>query len=341
MSPQQDERFVNDPLLRYRNRPSHVYQSTTRLGEKVSYTNNTLGFRGPQITRHKQLGMQRVVVVGGSTVYGALVDDRHTLPAQLELILRERLGPDIEVINAGVPSFEALREAVFTKAELLDLDPDIVIALDGLNDVFFGTLEEWPAQVAADQQRLIKDGRFSEVVAMVDRTMFPRGLFEHQLAMHWRDLRRHLFRTAAPRVLSERIVALHAESHGLLAQYGTERGVVVVAGLQPLLATGNKQLALEEETAVDHEGFWSAGGWQEMAGAMYARLAETTRTAVERQAGIFVDLTGVFDDEPGATYGEDAVHYSPLGNRRLAESLATVIEGHLAERSNRAAASVQ
>jgi hypothetical protein len=331
--PIQDNRFLSDPLLRFRNRPSYAYDSVSRRGEVLHYTNNALGFRGPDISRLKPSGTQRVIVVGGSTVYGALVDDPHTFSIQLELMLRERVGPDVEVINAGVPGYEALREAVFTRAELLDLDPDILIVIDGLNDVFFGTLEEWPAQVAADEQQIIADGRFPEIVAMVDRTMFPRGLIEHQATMLFRAARRRLSRAADPRVLSERIVALHAESLGLLAQYGRERHVTVIAGLQPLLATGHKPLAPEEEEAVDHEGFWSVGGWQEMAGAMYARMVATTRPMVEAQAGVFLDLTSVFDDETGVAYGEDAVHYTPLGNRRLAESLAPVIEGYLRQRS--------
>ena len=62
--------------------------------------------------------------VGGSTVYGALNDDSQTLPIQLEAVLRQQLGRPVEVINAGVPGFYALSEAVFLKRDLLDLSPD-------------------------------------------------------------------------------------------------------------------------------------------------------------------------------------------------------------------------
>jgi lysophospholipase L1-like esterase len=322
---------LSDALLRYRNRPSYAYQSESRLGAKFHYTNNGLGFRGPEIARQKPAGVRRVVVVGGSTVYGALDDDPDTLSVQLQAILRQRLGPDIEVINAGVPGYEALREAVFTRSDLLDLNPDVLVSLDGLNDVFFGTLQEWPAQVAADEQRIIADGRFPEIVDMVDRTMFPRGLIEHQLTMLMRDTRQRLHPVAAPRVVNERVIALYAESLGLMSEYGQQRGIAVIAGLQPLLAAGHKRLAPAEEEAVNHEGFWSVGGWQEIAGAMYARLAERARPAVEGYGGVFVDLTGVFDAELKATYAEDAAHYNGLGNRRLAEALAPILETSLTQ----------
>lgn len=330
-----DARFVPDRALGYKNRPSYHYESIGRLGAVARYTNNALGLRGPETTRAKPPGVRRVVIVGGSTVYGSLADDPDTISMQLQGMLRERFGPDVEVLNGGVPSYEALREAVFTKSDLLDLGPDVIVDLDGLNDVFFGTLEEWPSQVAGDQIGMLSDGRFPEAVSMVDRTMFPHGLLEHQVTMLWRDTRFRLFQVAhqappaAPRVVSDRIVALHAGSMGLLADYGRSHHAAVIAGLQPLVAVGHKPLTRDEAEFVRHEGYWSEGGWQEIAGEMYRRMAATTRPAVEAQGGTFVDLSGAFDDEPGTAYAEDAVHYTALGNGRLAATLERLVEERL------------
>ncbi len=80
---------------------------------------------------------------------------------------------------------------------------------------------------------------------------------------------------------------------------------------------------------MQHEGYWSGGGWQELAPEMYRRMSATTKPAVEQAGGTFLDLTGVFDAESGTTYGEDAVHYTPLGNEMLARALLPLVEQRL------------
>jgi hypothetical protein len=326
-----DERFVGDPLLRRRNRPSHAWTSTNDRGEALRYTNNALGFRGRETTREKPSGVRRVIVTGGSTVYGALNDDSETLPMQLERILRERVGDHVEVINAGVPGYYALCEALYTRAMLLDFEPDAIVVLDGLNDVYYGTNEEWASQIAEDQLHVIRDGRFPEVVDMIDRTMFPRGLVEHQATMLTRTTimrMAYLMGIQLPgkdRTPNDRVVALHGGSLGLLARYTRERGVPTIAALQPLIATGKKRLTLEEEQAITGSKYWDPRNWAVSAQAMYPVMASTVRASVEREGGRFLDLTGAFDAETDATYAGDAAHYTALGNRLLAEALAPYV----------------
>jgi hypothetical protein len=334
LPPNPDPRFVADRALGYKNRPNYTYSSALRSGVVMHYTNNSLGLRGPEISQAKPAGTYRVAIVGASTVYGALNDDADTLSVQLQAMLQADLGSNVQVINAGVPSYEALREAVFTKSDVLALQPDVVVDLDGLNDVFFGTLDEWPVQIASDQIGILSDGRFPEAVGMIDRTMFPHGLIEHQVTNLARATRAYAYRAlrqpslAAPRVVDDRVVALHAASLALLVDYGRGQQASVVAALQPLLATGRKTLTVDEQASVLHEGYWQ-GDWQQVAPEMYRRMLATTKPAVEAEGGTFVDLTDVFDQEAGTTYAGDAVHYSPLGNARLAAALLPLVEQRL------------
>lgn len=335
--PSEDPRFVADRLLRYKNRPTYQYTSEIAAQTDITYTNNALGLRGPEIAQPKPAGLKRVVLVGGSTVYGAMVDDTQTISVHVEQILRQRYGSGIQVINAGTPGYDALHEMVIARADLFSLEPDVLIALDGLNDVFYGSLEEWPSQVAADEIGILSDGRFPDVVAMVDATMFPHGLIEHQVTMLGRSLRQrghsllHLPRPAAPRIVNERVIALHARSLAMLATHGRQSSTHVVAALQPLVSTGHKALSEQEKAAVDYEGYWSVGNWPEIAQAFYPRLASTTDAEITSAGGRFVDLSAAFDDESDTTYASDAVHYTPLGNRRLAEALATLVAGTLGD----------
>jgi lysophospholipase L1-like esterase len=328
--PNTDERLVADRLLRFKNRPSYSYGDG-----RARYTNNSLGLRGPEITVEKPAGMMRVVVVGGSTVYGALDDDSETLSVQLEALLRQQLGGDIQVINGGAPGYDSLRELVLTRSQLLDLQPDVVVDLDGLNDIYYGSNEEWPSQIAADELGVIADGRYPEIVRMVDSTMFPHGLLEHQVLSVMRDLRPAWYRIlrqpepVPQRVANDRVVAMHAQAMGLLARYGAERGIPVIAALQPLVATGNKPLTPDEQDAVSHQGYWDVNNWAPTAVHMYPVMASSTRDAVTANGGTFLDLRGVFDAETQTVYASDAVHYNALGNLRLAQALAPLIEQDL------------
>jgi hypothetical protein len=339
LPPNGDPRFVADRLLRYKNRPSYSYESGLRSGAVLHYTNNSLGLRGPEISQSKPPRGLRVAIVGASTMYGALNDDPDTMSVQLEAMLRARLGANVEVVNAGVPGYDGLREAVFTKSDIVALQPDVIVDVDGLNDVFFGTLQEWPSQIASDEIGILSDGRFPEVVAAIDQTMFPNGLLEHQVTSLGRDVRSYAYRAirrpepAAQRVVDDRVVALHAASMGLLVDYGQAHQAAVIAALQPLVATGHKVLTPDEDAAVGHEGYWSEGGWQEIAPEMYRRMLATTRAVVQARGGAFADLTAVFDAEPGSAYGEDAVHYTRLGNERLAAALLPLVEQRLRARS--------
>jgi len=278
--------------------------------------------------------------LGTRPVHFAVTDDLPLVridPGLLDQALTVLLevGPNVQVVNGGVPGYVALREVAFVCSDVLDLQPDVVVDLDGLNDIYYGTLEEWPAQIAADQLGMLADGRCPEIPAMIDSTTFPHGLLEYHAQMLYRDARLALFHQLhaapppAPRMVSERIIALHAGSLGLLARYGRERGSAVIAALQPLVAVGNKLLSPNEVDSIEHEGYWDVGGWAELAKVMYSRLWATTGPAVEAEGGTFVNLSGAFDTESGTTYAEDAVHYTALGQRRLAEALAPLVKHRL------------
>lgn len=98
-------------------------------------TTNSLGFRGREIAVPKLAGRYRIVCLGGSTTYDDGVGDDETYPVQLERILRDELpGRDIEVVNAGVPSYtsaESLANLVF---RCLELQPDALLVYDNIND---------------------------------------------------------------------------------------------------------------------------------------------------------------------------------------------------------------
>ncbi len=136
------------------------------------------GFRGSG--RDRPLDTHaRVVLVGGSTAFGTgLESDRETVASQLAQSL------NAEVINAAVIGHGSGQELTYLLTELVDLHPDVVIALDGWNDYYkrlevsdprllgmngFDQIED---QLVASAQ--LSDSSLLTRLYSLPRTLFPR-----------------------------------------------------------------------------------------------------------------------------------------------------------------------
>jgi lysophospholipase L1-like esterase len=109
--------------------------SWTRDRPHLKQTSNSLGFRGREIEQPKPAGRYRIIVLGGSTTYDDAISDDETNVVQLEAFLRAaRPGMDIEVINAGVPSYTSAEDLPNLAFRCLDLAPDAVVIYQGIND---------------------------------------------------------------------------------------------------------------------------------------------------------------------------------------------------------------
>ncbi|PQO25381.1 lipase [Blastopirellula marina] len=127
--------FVPDPVTGKTLRPGLRLKSST-----YDIDVNSLGFRGPEIKVAKTPGTQRIVVMGGSSVFGYVVPGKDSASGQLGAILSQQLqqaGCDqpVEVINAGVPSFTLAQCLGRFKTQVAPLKPDIVVLYLGWNDI--------------------------------------------------------------------------------------------------------------------------------------------------------------------------------------------------------------
>jgi len=108
------------------------------------------GFRGGNsFPARNDSNEKRLFVVGGSTVFGWGVAEEDTVPGELQKAIDEeqaRLGissPRVRVINAGVPWYASWHEAALIYFRLLELSPDWIIVMDGLNDTANGVAPTW------------------------------------------------------------------------------------------------------------------------------------------------------------------------------------------------------
>lgn len=109
------------PFAVYSNLPDH---------HTANFTINRMGFRGKEYEPlHGR--KKRIVLLGGSTAFGTGLDkDSETFGSQLEDLLH------VEVINAAVIGHGSGQELTYLLMNLVDLQPDLVLTLDGWNDYF-------------------------------------------------------------------------------------------------------------------------------------------------------------------------------------------------------------
>jgi len=105
---------------------------TTLLGAPVRV--NRLGFRGPEITPAPAPGVHRVLVLGDSVVFGQGLEEEETVSGVLAVRLNAGGAGRYEVINAGVPGYDAVAEARLLETVGVAVRPEIVIVGTSLND---------------------------------------------------------------------------------------------------------------------------------------------------------------------------------------------------------------
>ncbi|MCL4234760.1 MAG: hypothetical protein KJ042_09590 [Deltaproteobacteria bacterium] len=120
------------PELHYRLRPGVVDYGAHRVSV------NSLYARGPERPVEKPPGTFRVIVVGGSNAYGAIVGDDATWPAQLESELNRTGRANYEVWNYGTSAYVTSQMVARAGWALEHLAPDlIIIALSNLGSPGF------------------------------------------------------------------------------------------------------------------------------------------------------------------------------------------------------------
>jgi lysophospholipase L1-like esterase len=98
---------------------------------------NSLGLRGPEVSREPVPGRRRLAILGDSVGFGLRVRDDETIGAQLQ----ERLGEGVEVLNFSVTGYDNLQQLAQWREQVLPTKPEAALLLYCLNDV--GVADEW------------------------------------------------------------------------------------------------------------------------------------------------------------------------------------------------------
>ncbi len=119
-------KIVMSPFTIYKNMPNQ---------SSAVFNINSIGLRGREVASNHNKP-KRAIVLGGSAAFGfGLKGDDKTFSSLLE-----KGNKKYEVLNAGVIGFTSGQELVYLVTELIDYNPNIVIAFNGWNDLFFARI---------------------------------------------------------------------------------------------------------------------------------------------------------------------------------------------------------
>ena len=107
------------------NRDSVMKRSAINGGNTVSYRINSSGYRGPELRPAGKA--TRIAVYGDSFIHAFYSSQEDTFVGQLGSLLTQRIGKEVEVVNAGVSSYGPDQELLKMADELPVLRPDLVI----------------------------------------------------------------------------------------------------------------------------------------------------------------------------------------------------------------------
>lgn len=106
----------------------------------VRYEINAAGFRDRDYSVKPPSGVERIVFLGDSIVFGFSVDGHDAMPKQLEQRFRDH-DDATQVLNMGVSGYDTEQEVEFFKVKGAAYEPDLVVVGYALNDARYASWE--------------------------------------------------------------------------------------------------------------------------------------------------------------------------------------------------------
>lgn len=255
-------------------------------------------------------GRLRVIVIGASTARG--------LPGQL---LASKLGElyhrEVEVVNLAIPGFIINQEVVMLGLFGINLQPDLVISIDGANDpvaasktgkpgVAIPALSLAAAVQSPVQYALASVGKRLQLITLVLK-LFERGREQEFQS------RRDLVEATAQQYL-QGVRALSIMTRGAGAGH--------VLLLQPYLHLRKNLTADELNLGLAKQYSYRSRFMTDYLGALAGRM----RALSFASGTVFVDGTTAFDGSPETCF-RDEIHLTDRGYELLVEKIVAHIRG--------------
>jgi hypothetical protein len=307
---------------------------------------NAQGFRdAEEVPMPKPLDEVRVFVTGGSTVWGehssdpfpVQITNEQTIAAHLERILQRKVdaaGYDVRVrvVNAGVVGymlFQGLAQYVYV---ISHLQPDLVVALDGHNDLD-------ALQLGVPSFRHRNDGTFEREMNHPTVLTLPRQLQRYleaksmfvrksgakarawisSKAVDSEGWRRQFAVPPADSAIQRWLDTYSATVRHFDAVAHADGVPILFLAQVELAGESHKRMTPVETSLQEHWGYYR---W--LHGPMRARLTYRLEAMSRAQGLWFEDITDVFAGVAETAY-IDYTHLSDAGAREVAHRIGTLV----------------
>ena len=265
---------------------------------------NDFGFRGPELKHNES--KYRIVIMGGSTVFGAGVTDNETIPAELSKKLSN--FNKIEVINAGISSITSNEELYHIKHKILELKPNLIIVYDGANDAYYEKTD-FSVKITNNKFQLKDIQQYYRTPVVIYRNILL-PLLHHQgsLQVHNSPGNLEKFNSNNDSV-SEITSDIWYKNMKDFCKTANENGIKSVVLLQPTIYTGTKKLTeFEKQLYVENKHYVSTYNM------MKDKLEHLSGCTIKK------DYSNTFENEHVGVYF-DGVHLNNLGNKIIANRI--------------------
>jgi lysophospholipase L1-like esterase len=131
------------------------------LDTRIEHRKNALGFRGEAYPQDFAARLT-IIAVGGSTTESFYISDGKTWPDLLAKGLKSRF-PGLWLNNAGLDGHSTWGHLALIREYIIDLHPDVVLLLVGVNDLFADGPNQYDRAAAGGLLNLLAD--YSETVS--------------------------------------------------------------------------------------------------------------------------------------------------------------------------------
>jgi lysophospholipase L1-like esterase len=280
---------------------------------------NSHGFRGPDFSEEKELGVFRIFLVGGSTVFGSASPDDTTISSFLQKKINNfDTGLKIEILNAGITSSYSYTEKYLIENHLIKFQPDLIIIYSGGNDSHnrFGTEYNTPV-VLYDLTKT--SSSFFEIVKKIIydvnyRTPFLVVEFYHGILNNF----------PVSESSKNQVQELWTTRMAEVCKTNNDIGVKTMIFVQPMLGSGNKQLFASEKIELEKV-------IQQNKMNVTLEILNKISGSLDKLEDVCdktSDFTMIFDNVAQPIY-YDHLHTNYLGNEIIAEEIYEILTKHL------------
>ena len=270
---------------------------------------NSFGLRGDEIDVNKDSDAYRIVMLGGSAMYGLYAtNDSSTISGFLEKkIVKENPEFNIEVINAGVNGATSFDEIRFLKNKLLQLDPDMIFVYDGGNDLRYKISDKhisdgmWPTETEKISKKIRNYYKTTQMIDYLDR-IIQKQVFG--------DQDRKLAELTEEKIVKK--VELWQERWKKICESQVMSDKQIVISIQPYLGVGNKDFSKWENRIKE------TNSKTDVSDSFPLLIRELDE--IEESCTKTLNLTDVFDVYTDTIF-YDLIHVGDRGNEIVADRI--------------------